>query len=186
MRATRSSSSIPLPTWPSPTSSSRRTSSRPSRDCNAPRRDGTARSEEHTSELQSQSNLVCRLLLEKKKRWRAAGTLLRIRAALRPGDHPGPLALQRENRARPRVVREPLVADRQGLAEADPFFRQEDRDGLLAGVELIGGPLRRQRHDPDGPEQPPPARDVHVLRHEARLRHEPEEAHHGEDRAEHA
>src|SRR2546430_10216444 len=28
---------------------------------------GHARSEEHTSELQSQSNLVCRLLLEKKK-----------------------------------------------------------------------------------------------------------------------
>src|SRR5256886_7386643 len=33
------------------------------------RRGGTwcSRSEEHTSELQSQSNLVCRLLLEKKK-----------------------------------------------------------------------------------------------------------------------
>src|SRR2546430_9404478 len=33
---------------------------------------GASRSEEHTSELQSQSNLVCRLLLEKKKnncRW---------------------------------------------------------------------------------------------------------------------
>src|SRR6266478_8294616 len=30
--------------------------------------DATARSEEHTSELQSQSNLVCRLLLEKKKK----------------------------------------------------------------------------------------------------------------------
>src|SRR2546427_6160616 len=29
---------------------------------------GTHRSEEHTSELQSQSNLVCRLLLEKKKK----------------------------------------------------------------------------------------------------------------------
>src|SRR2546430_13339546 len=29
---------------------------------------GAVRSEEHTSELQSQSNLVCRLLLEKKKR----------------------------------------------------------------------------------------------------------------------
>src|SRR2546430_9011077 len=29
---------------------------------------GVFRSEEHTSELQSQSNLVCRLLLEKKKR----------------------------------------------------------------------------------------------------------------------
>src|SRR5688572_32399613 len=30
--------------------------------------DGNYRSEEHTSELQSQSNLVCRLLLEKKKK----------------------------------------------------------------------------------------------------------------------
>src|SRR5690606_41054406 len=29
---------------------------------------GEARSEEHTSELQSRENLVCRLLLEKKKR----------------------------------------------------------------------------------------------------------------------
>src|SRR2546427_7061170 len=29
---------------------------------------GFSRSEEHTSELQSQSNLVCRLLLEKKKK----------------------------------------------------------------------------------------------------------------------
>src|SRR2546427_3531167 len=33
-------------------------------------RDGM-RSEEHTSELQSQSNLVCRLLLEKKKKGQA-------------------------------------------------------------------------------------------------------------------
>src|SRR2546430_3911827 len=32
----------------------------------AARRVGGLRSEEHTSELQSQSNLVCRLLLEKK------------------------------------------------------------------------------------------------------------------------
>src|SRR2546427_7841902 len=31
-------------------------------------RQGGWRSEEHTSELQSQSNLVCRLLLEKKKK----------------------------------------------------------------------------------------------------------------------
>src|SRR2546430_9413166 len=36
----------------------------PARRLSAPHR---ARSEEHTSELQSQSNLVCRLLLEKKK-----------------------------------------------------------------------------------------------------------------------
>src|SRR2546427_6995989 len=32
---------------------------------------GPGRSEEHTSELQSQSNLVCRLLLEKKKKKRS-------------------------------------------------------------------------------------------------------------------
>src|SRR2546427_7466292 len=32
------------------------------------------RSEEHTSELQSQSNLVCRLLLEKKKKQRTTPT----------------------------------------------------------------------------------------------------------------
>src|SRR2546430_4451161 len=38
------------------------------RATSACRRDlAVARSEEHTSELQSQSNLVCRLLLEKKK-----------------------------------------------------------------------------------------------------------------------
>src|SRR2546426_3392827 len=30
---------------------------------------GGSRSEEHTSELQSPCNLVCRLLLEKKKKW---------------------------------------------------------------------------------------------------------------------
>src|SRR2546427_6235867 len=42
--------------------------------CGRARRRGAAtrrapgRSEEHTSELQSQSNLVCRLLLEKKKK----------------------------------------------------------------------------------------------------------------------
>src|SRR6478736_9369446 len=33
-----------------------------------PRSPAHRRSEEHTSELQSQSNLVCRLLLEKKKK----------------------------------------------------------------------------------------------------------------------
>src|SRR2546430_8628296 len=34
------------------------------------------RSEEHTSELQSQSNLVCRLLLEKKKAERRGAAIL--------------------------------------------------------------------------------------------------------------
>src|SRR2546430_5701817 len=37
-------------------------------DFSQPRPIGFERSEEHTSELQSQSNLVCRLLLEKKKK----------------------------------------------------------------------------------------------------------------------
>src|SRR2546430_9549086 len=36
---------------------------------------GNVRSEEHTSELQSQSNLVCRLLLEKKKNKKCTTTL---------------------------------------------------------------------------------------------------------------
>src|SRR2546427_4721840 len=40
------------------------------------------RSEEHTSELQSQSNLVCRLLLEKKKK------LLDTRTIPTPGNTP--------------------------------------------------------------------------------------------------
>src|SRR2546427_13280346 len=37
---------------------------------------GAIRSEEHTSELQSQSNLVCRLLLEKKKKKQSHRTSL--------------------------------------------------------------------------------------------------------------
>src|SRR5688572_31823408 len=39
---------------------------------------GTARSEEHTSELQSQSNLVCRLLLEKKKKKKSLNDLAKV------------------------------------------------------------------------------------------------------------
>src|SRR6478736_9377136 len=46
-------------------------STRPSTTPSSPTRSNNGcprRSEEHTSELQSQSNLVCRLLLEKKKK----------------------------------------------------------------------------------------------------------------------
>src|SRR2546430_5253372 len=46
-------------------SSGTRAGSLPPHD--GPDRQQALRSEEHTSELQSQSNLVCRLLLEKKK-----------------------------------------------------------------------------------------------------------------------
>src|SRR2546427_4684674 len=44
------------------------------------------RSEEHTSELQSQSNLVCRLLLEKKKKNEQSTTpnLVELAAKIKP------------------------------------------------------------------------------------------------------
>src|SRR2546427_4772933 len=44
-----------------------RTDQQPGDPARPARDEGDQRSEEHTSELQSQSNLVCRLLLEKKK-----------------------------------------------------------------------------------------------------------------------
>src|SRR2546427_1535648 len=59
-RRAQSRLSCPRAPWRSPPQSRRR----------AP---GT-RSEEHTSELQSQSNLVCRLLLEKKKKQQSQQT----------------------------------------------------------------------------------------------------------------
>src|SRR2546427_9112920 len=46
--------------------------------------DSPGRSEEHTSELQSQSNLVCRLLLEKKKRERSRDAPLGSPPRVRP------------------------------------------------------------------------------------------------------
>src|SRR5688500_19277124 len=69
-----------------------RCASVPTLPATAPR---SMRSEEHTSELQSPCNLVCRLLLEKKKRKRNARTYIRSKAAgresktqtTRPGDH---------------------------------------------------------------------------------------------------
>src|SRR5260370_10600640 len=53
------------------------------------RRPFAARSEEHTSELQSHLNLVCRLLLEKKKE-KALRQILLIRAFLCDHQTPGP------------------------------------------------------------------------------------------------
>src|SRR6266478_9534942 len=54
-----------LPIRSGPVSSISRSSRR---HCSVSIRRPAIRSEEHTSELQSQSNLVCRLLLEKKKK----------------------------------------------------------------------------------------------------------------------
>src|SRR5438552_13946052 len=53
VRAKIASRSVVLPLWNGPTSAMHR---------------GPRRSEEHTSELQSPDHLVCRLLLEKKKK----------------------------------------------------------------------------------------------------------------------
>src|SRR3989454_3764694 len=52
----------PAPPPPSPTT----LMAEPAAHCSRPK-ENTLRSEEHTSELQSPCNLVCRLLLEKKK-----------------------------------------------------------------------------------------------------------------------
>src|SRR5438477_6084327 len=59
-------SSIPSPAWSRRPSSPARSPS-PSTDRSTTTPSSSIRSEEHTSELQSHVNLVCRLLLEKKK-----------------------------------------------------------------------------------------------------------------------
>src|SRR2546427_8159065 len=46
-----------------------------------------SRSEEHTSELQSQSNLVCRLLLEKKKNIEKIFVAVEFRLVIRVSTH---------------------------------------------------------------------------------------------------
>src|SRR2546427_4875423 len=71
-----------------PISRSRTTTACPSRSPRKPRStpitSACSRSEEHTSELQSQSNLVCRLLLEKKKKKK---TTMRNRTKRRNHQH---------------------------------------------------------------------------------------------------
>src|SRR5690606_41866087 len=52
--------------WPAPVAARRFRSAGHRARCRSLPGDGAARSEEHTSELQSRENLVCRLLLEKK------------------------------------------------------------------------------------------------------------------------
>src|SRR2546427_4685204 len=59
---------LPISTTCSPPAARSRAPCRAGRACACATRPTARRSEEHTSELQSQSNLVCRLLLEKKKK----------------------------------------------------------------------------------------------------------------------
>src|SRR2546429_3287822 len=56
----------------------------------------SGRSEEHTSELQSRLHLVCRLLLEKKKKTRTASRLLHLPST--PTTPPGPSPVTRSSR----------------------------------------------------------------------------------------
>src|SRR2546430_11536214 len=56
-------------------------SDQPNRNAGSRPKPSRTRSEEHTSELQSQSNLVCRLLLEKKKRDRPSTVLICVGCA---------------------------------------------------------------------------------------------------------
>src|SRR2546430_11861790 len=64
--------------------------------------DRRSRSEEHTSELQSQSNLVCRLLLEKKKKIRATRS-----RDQRAAGRATPAWAARQSTAAPPVVAQP-------------------------------------------------------------------------------
>src|SRR5256886_3254123 len=84
------------------------------------------RSEEHTSELQSQSNLVCRLLLEKKKKEVIASPM--VYSAERAVDVLYHLALAVQ-----------LVVDLQLLVERAPqrFYAKQQRDSPLAYAELL-------------------------------------------------
>src|SRR3972149_4131816 len=107
------------------------------------------RSEEHTSELQSQSNLVCRLLLEKKRNYY---DYRRGEAYIRA--HPPP-RLQRTTRAahkRPDVAMRPLSS----VSHVCPFLsfflmiRRPPRSTLFPYTTLFRsqGGTRRNRGRP--------------------------------------
>src|SRR5256712_3741858 len=80
-----------------------------------------SRSEEHTSELQSRSDLVCRLLLEKKNHSRIATPTLNIEIVLEITD--------RTSAARPL----PLIVVRAAVRAVDVNGDQRNYTGLQAG-----------------------------------------------------
>src|SRR3989475_7019200 len=82
------------------------------------------RSEEHTSELQSQSNLVCRLLLEKKKYTCVA------HEAAAPANPP--FALRTKDPAR----RDPLGTDRSRHARQRASHNMHGVSGVVSAREL--------------------------------------------------
>src|SRR3989441_2034168 len=68
---------------------------------NSPKRPVLIRSEEHTSELQSLAYLVCRLLLEKKKKIRCKYVLSLTWRYVSSLGQQGPLTLQKPHKLRP-------------------------------------------------------------------------------------
>src|SRR5256886_9568662 len=97
------------------------------------------RSEEHTSELQSQSNLVCRLLLEKKNP--AAPVLPRAR----PGAHHHPAAVDHPGGGGGADLGVHLPAQ---LRSAQRYPEPDRRDDRARGVACEPGPghARGDRH----------------------------------------
>src|SRR5256886_3258281 len=84
------------------------------------------RSEEHTSELQSQSNLVCRLLLEKKERMNeVAAALGQDRYELLISRHHG---LELVLRAAPRIEEERNEPDALGQQANDLLGHPQPHD----------------------------------------------------------
>src|SRR3954465_5565259 len=94
---------------------------------------GEPRSEEHTSELQSHDNLVCRLLLEKKKKQEADLQTLSVHTKLFPAARAGRRAARRRA-----TVKEP----RSGLARAwsgsllNSFFLNEPATPEISPLPL--------------------------------------------------
>src|SRR5258706_4337306 len=78
------------------------------------------RSEEHTSELQSLTNLVCRLLLEKKKHHRSHGIPEQRDARLRDA-----LESERHDRLQPQHLTDPAT-DLRSVASAPSAIRIDD------------------------------------------------------------
>src|SRR5689334_19150656 len=142
--------------WARPTAATRTSASRqtPGRSWVREWQIVTVRSEEHTSELQSQFQLVCRLLLEKKNLAAAAARLaladrdaralsepVRARASLRP-HRPGRREGHRAHPARrpDRLLSRPLLARRLGSRlRRRPHARRGARAGR-ARLWRVGRP----------------------------------------------
>src|SRR2546427_674837 len=114
------------------------------------------RSEEHTSELQSQSNLVCRLLLEKKNNERRGEAAAAAHAIHDPP--PVPPALR--DRAARCVVQPRAAAVRPGPEDLAPGQQRPPRASPSAPrTRHAHAPRERPRQGPTGRTRPPGRRD---------------------------